>query len=149
MNVASLVLSAIGAFLSLISIYITIKLTKRTSELRKEIKTKYDNSRAINRFNEKKYENLSKINEIKEAIISNINEELSLKTLDDLHLFINRIQKNLSPIQDKRLEDGKKVIENLKSILENTNLDAESKNKMILENLREIIVFLESYEYIE
>lgn len=149
MSIASFILSIVSVVLGVVSIYITLKLTKRTSELREEIRIKYDNSRAAARFNEKKLENIDKINNIKKQIIENIDQEPSLEALDELYLTIKRIQKNLLLLKGKEVEEAKKTVEGLKSALEYTEFGSQEKNKIILEYLRDIIIFLESYEYIE
>ena len=148
MDLASLIISIVGAVLSLVGIGVTLMLARRTASLEKSIKEKYSTSLAAMHFNETKQDHIQELKTIKSVIIANLSSELELKYWDDLVITIKRIERDLSLIGDDQTKTAENTIKEIMSLLSKTDYGTDYKNRMMVELFNDLIIFLETYKHL-
>ena len=147
MDLASLIIGILGFVTSLVGVVITIRLSKRTNEIKKEIEKKYSKSLALIRYSEKKNDYSAILKRIRESLFDCGSSDISVRDLSDLDLTLHKIRSDIININDEKTKELESTISNVIDMLNNTVMDTENKNTTIATSLSEIISFLESYTH--
>lgn len=148
MEIWSFVVGIIGMLASVVGIFITVHLAKRTNEIKRELSKRYDIALSTMHFNETKRENISKLCECRTIILDNMFEEMDIKTWSQLDSTLKRIQNDLFCLDDEIAKETTQTINDALDFLSNDEQTTENKNKIIVGYLNDIVGYLESYKHI-
>lgn len=147
MELASFIIGFLGFATSLVGVVITVRLSKRTNEIKIEIEKRYSKSLALFKYSEKKNEYSAILKRIRETLFDCGSSDISARDLSDLDLTLHKIRSDIMNIDDEKTKDLESTISNVIDMLNNTVMETENKNITIATSLSEIISFLESYTH--